>query len=190
MSYLTDDTIDSADIIRRTMRPSDGACIVFEGVVRDHHEGKAVESIFYDAYRPMAEKEISKIIDDVRSQLPDVAIGVIHRLGQLGIGDASIATVELVDGAVATSGDYQRYFDADGRRYCHLIDARTGWPVSRWQSVSVVAPLAILAGSYATIAMLLGRDAEAFLDPYDVRYLLVDADGALVSGGAESSKLS
>jgi molybdopterin synthase catalytic subunit len=75
------------------MRPSDGACIVFEGVVRDHHEGKAVESIFYDAYRPMAEKEISKIIDDVRSSLPDVAIGVLHRLGQLGVGDASIAIV-------------------------------------------------------------------------------------------------
>ena len=93
MSYLTDDRIDSADLVRRTMRPSDGACIVFEGVVRDHHEGKAVESIFYDAYRPMAEKEISKIIDDVRSQLPDVAVGVIHRLGHLRVGDASIAIV-------------------------------------------------------------------------------------------------
>jgi len=93
MSYLTDSTIDSADLARRTMRPSDGACIVFEGVVRDHHEGKAVQSIFYDAYRPMAEKEISKIIDDVRSYLPGVAIGVIHRLGQLGVGDASIAIV-------------------------------------------------------------------------------------------------
>ncbi|HEX7418338.1 MAG TPA: molybdenum cofactor biosynthesis protein MoaE [Thermoanaerobaculia bacterium] len=93
MSYLTDSTIDSADLARRTMRPSDGACIVFEGVVRDHHEGKAVQSIFYDAYRPMAEKEISKIIDDVRSQLSDVAIGVIHRLGHLRVGDASIVIV-------------------------------------------------------------------------------------------------
>ncbi len=93
MSYLTDVPIDSADLIRRTMRSSDGACIVFEGVVRDHHEGKAVESIFYDAYRPMAEKEISKIIDDVRTQFPEVAVGVIHRLGQLRVGDASIAIV-------------------------------------------------------------------------------------------------
>ena len=99
--------------------------------------------------------------------------------------DASIATVELVDGAVATSGDYQRCFDTGGRRYCHLIDARTGWPVSHWQSASVVAPLAILAGSYATIAMLLGRDAAAFLAPHGLRYLLVASDGALVGGGAE-----
>ncbi len=93
MSYLTDDRIDAADLIRRTMRPSDGACIVFEGIVRDHHEGKPVESIFYDAYRPMAEKEIAKIVGDVRSQLPDVAIGVIHRLGPLRVGDTSIAIV-------------------------------------------------------------------------------------------------
>ena len=70
MSYLTDDRIDTAELVRSTMRPSDGACIVFEGVVRDHHEGKAVESIFYDAYRPMAEKEIAKILDGVRSQFP------------------------------------------------------------------------------------------------------------------------
>lgn len=93
MSYLTEDRIDTADMIRRTMRPSDGACIVFEGVVRDLHEGKAVESIFYDAYRPMAEKEIAKIIDGVRSQLAGVAVAVIHRLGHLRVGDSSIAIV-------------------------------------------------------------------------------------------------
>ena len=50
------------------MRPSDGAYVLFEGVVRNHHEGKAVESIFYDAYRPMAEKEIAKIVDEVRGE--------------------------------------------------------------------------------------------------------------------------
>ena len=93
MSYLTEDRIDSADLVRRTMRPSDGACIVFEGVVRNHHEGKAVESIFYDAYRPMAEKEIAKVIADVGSRLPDVAMNVLHRLGHLRVGDASIAIV-------------------------------------------------------------------------------------------------
>ena len=73
------------------------------------------------------------------------------------------ARVDLVDGAVATSGDYERFFEIDGHRYCHLLDARTGWPVAHWQSVSVVAPLAIVAGSYATIAMLLERRAPAFL---------------------------
>src|SRR3954466_7474978 len=73
------------------MRPSDGAYVLFEGVVRNHHEGKAVESIFYDAYRPMAEKEIAKVVDDVKASYNGIAIGVVHRLGQLQVGDASIA---------------------------------------------------------------------------------------------------
>ena len=90
MSFLTDDPIDRDALIRSVMRPSDGACALFEGVVRDHHEGKAVESIFYDAYRPMAEKEIAKIVDEVRRAFDAVAVGVAHRLGQLRVGDASI----------------------------------------------------------------------------------------------------
>lgn len=91
MSYLTDDPIDAAELVRRVMRPSDGAYVLFEGVVRNSNEGKRVESIFYDAYRPMAEKEIGKIVDEVQRQFPDVAIGVRHRLGKLSVGEASIA---------------------------------------------------------------------------------------------------
>jgi len=93
MSYLTDGVIDSAALVAHVMRPSDGAYVLFEGVVRNHHEGRAVESIFYDAYRPMAEKEIDVIVRDVATQFPDVAIGVIHRLGHLIVGDTSIAIV-------------------------------------------------------------------------------------------------
>ena len=91
MSYLTDDPIDREALIRSVMRPSDGACALFEGVVRNHHEGKQVESIFYDAYRPMAEKEIAKVIAQVQRDYPDVNIAIIHRLGKLNVGDASIA---------------------------------------------------------------------------------------------------
>jgi len=90
MSYLTDSPIDSQELVKRVMRPSDGACVVFEGVVRDHQEGKRVESIVYDAYRPMAEKEITKIIDDIASRFPQTAVAVVHRLGLLNVGEASI----------------------------------------------------------------------------------------------------
>lgn len=56
-----------------------------------------------------------------------------------------LATLELADGeAVGTSGDYQRYFDLAGRRYCHLIDPRTGFPASRMQSVTL-----LVAGAHA-----------------------------------------
>jgi len=90
LPFLTDDPIDSS-ALRHLIRRSDGAYVLFEGIVRDHSEGKAVESIFYDAYRPMAEKEIGAIVDDVRSRFPDVDCAVIHRLGQLVVGDVSIA---------------------------------------------------------------------------------------------------
>jgi molybdopterin synthase catalytic subunit len=91
MSYLTDTAIDARALAKRVMRSSDGACVLFEGVVRDHHEGTRVESIFYDAYRPMAEKEIGKIMDEVQRQFPTVAMTVVHRLGVLNVGEASIA---------------------------------------------------------------------------------------------------
>jgi len=93
MSYLTDDAIDSVSLVARAMRPSDGAYVLFEGVVRNHHEGRVVESIFYDAYRPMAEKEIGIIVRDIARQFPDVAIAIVHRLGHLNVGDSSIAIV-------------------------------------------------------------------------------------------------
>ena len=91
--YLTDQPIDPRVLVESVMRRSDGAYVLFEGVVRDHHEGKAVESIFYDAYRPMAEKEIDTIVREVQAQFPDVALAVVHRLGHLIVGDASIAIV-------------------------------------------------------------------------------------------------
>ena len=91
--YLTDHPIDPRALVESVMRRSDGAYVLFEGVVRDHHEGKAVESIFYDAYRPMAEKEIETILREVQAQFPDVALAVVHRLGHLVVGDASIAIV-------------------------------------------------------------------------------------------------
>lgn len=52
---------------------------------------------------------------------------------------AAIATLDLADGwAIGTSGDYQRYFIMDGKRYCHIIDPRTGYPVQHTQAVTVL----------------------------------------------------
>jgi len=54
---------------------------------------------------------------------------------------AAIATLDLQDGwAIGTSGDYQRFFTLNGKRYCHIIDPRTGYPVQHTQAVTVLIP--------------------------------------------------
>ena len=93
MKHLTEDPIDARTLVQRVFRNSDGAYVLFEGVVRNHHDGKAVESIFYDAYRPMAEKQIDTIVREIEGQFPAVALAVVHRLGHLAVGDSSIAIV-------------------------------------------------------------------------------------------------
>ena len=87
----------------------------------------------------------------------------------------TIAYMDVPHGAMATSGDYERYFEHEGRRYSHLLDPRTGWPCEYWRSVSVVAPLCIVAGACATVAMLKpAEDALQFLEGQGVRYLAID----------------
>jgi thiamine biosynthesis lipoprotein len=92
-----------------------------------------------------------------------------------------MGSVELHEGAVATSGDYERYFERDGRRYCHILDPRSGWPTTHWQSVAVAAPACVAAGACTTVAMLMPeRDALAFLRAQGVRFLAVTALGQVV----------
>lgn len=86
----------------------------------------------------------------------------------------TLAHVELAGGALATSGDYERFFERDGRRYCHILDPRTGWPVQTWCSVSVTAPACVAAGALSTIAMLKGAKAPAFLATHQATFLAVD----------------
>ena len=95
--------------------------------------------------------------------------------------DRSVAHVPVDNAALATSGDYQRCIVHEGRRYCHFLNPKTGWPVEGARSVSVIAPLCVVAGSCATIAMLKGDDARGYLDDQQLPYLLIDRDGK-VSG--------
>jgi thiamine biosynthesis lipoprotein len=106
----------------------------------------------------------------------------------LGIADprkdgAVFASITLHEGALATSGDYERYFEHAGRRYCHVLDPRSGWPAEGWRSVSVSAPACLAAGAVSTVAMLKGPDALAFLREQAVEFLAVDAAGAVFHEG-------
>jgi FAD:protein FMN transferase len=64
-----------------------------------------------------------------------------------------IATLDLNDGwAIGTSGDYQRYFELAGKRYCHVIDPRNGYPVQGTQAVTILLPLGEQAGTLSDVA--------------------------------------
>ncbi|MDE0801316.1 MAG: FAD:protein FMN transferase [Rhodospirillaceae bacterium] len=77
--------------------------------------------------------------------------------------DKLISMVSLTEGAVATSGDYDRYFEVDGQRYSHLLNPRTGYPVDGLYSLSVVASNAITADALSTAAFILGPEVGAKL---------------------------
>jgi FAD:protein FMN transferase len=100
----------------------------------------------------------------------------------IGIPDPStskkmLAGLPVVQGGLATSGNYERFFDLDGKRYCHILNPIMGVPVSYWQSVSVLAPTASSAGSCSTVAMLLEEEGLDFLKESGFAYLAIDAKG-------------
>lgn len=88
-----------------------------------------------------------------------------------------IASIPVATGGFATSGDYEKFFEINNRRYCHIISPLTGEPISFWQSVSVVAPLSITAGSCTTIAMLKEDEGLAWLEDLDMTYMAIDHIG-------------
>ena len=84
---------------------------------------------------------------------------------------SAVGQIELAEGGVATSGDSRRFCVVDGVRLGHILDPRTGWPVADApRSVTVVADTCTAAGFLATMAMLHGPDAEAFLEAQHVTY--------------------
>jgi thiamine biosynthesis lipoprotein len=92
------------------------------------------------------------------------------------------AVVELRTGAIASSGDYERFMIVDGKRYGHILDPRTGWPVEGLASVSVLAPHCLVAGSASTIAMLMGEgEGVRWLSQLGLPHVYVTRSG--VRGG-------
>ena len=115
----------------------------------------------------------------------DIAILGPHPDGtpwEVGIRDPRaqgqvIENLALKGGALATSGDYERCLIREGVRYSHILNPKSGWPVSGLTSVSVVAPLAVVAGSLSTIAMLKGEAGVAWLQSIGASALWVDQMG-------------
>ena len=101
------------------------------------------------------------------------AIGITHPR----IPGAFITRLQLTQGALASSGDYERCIEWEGVRYGHILDPRTGWPVRRLAAVSVLADLCVVAGSASTIGMLKDFGGSDWLQQQGFPHYWVDVDG-------------
>lgn len=89
-------------------------------------------------------------------------------------GQAVLYRIDLTQGGLATSGDARRYVTHNGRRLGHILNPKTGWPVEGApRAVTVLAPTCLEAGSLATLAILKGPDARAFLEDQQVPFRLM-----------------
>lgn len=90
------------------------------------------------------------------------------------------AGLELRDESISTSGDYESFFEADGRRYHHILDPRTGWPAEGVRSATVLSPDATLADALSTACMIMSPEQSLQVcQDLHAEAVLIDATGAL-----------
>lgn len=90
----------------------------------------------------------------------------------------AVAWLHFASGSVATSGDYDRYFEQGGLRYAHILDARTGWPVQGRAAVSVYAPDPLAADALSTALFVLGpKEGRELLEPAGAGALFAEWEG-------------
>ncbi len=88
---LVDGAIDIAALLKRTGHPEAGAVVLFLGTVRDNSRSRHVQFLEYEAYQPMALKEMRRVAEEAQQRWPLLAIAIVHRLGHLGVGEVSVA---------------------------------------------------------------------------------------------------
>jgi thiamine biosynthesis lipoprotein len=111
-------------------------------------------------------------------------LGIQHpRLAQ-----QAIASLEISQGAIATSGDYERFMLIDGLRYSHLLNPFTGQSIQpKYSSASVIAPQCIVAGAFSTIALLKSSAEPNWLSNANLPYLLINQHMELMGSLADKT---
>jgi molybdopterin synthase catalytic subunit len=87
---LTNEPLDVGEIARRVVPAECGATVTLDGYVRKFTKGRETLNLVYEAYEPMALKEMRKLIDQAKRDFEIGNIGIVHRLGKLEIGETSI----------------------------------------------------------------------------------------------------
>jgi len=87
---LTHRPLDRRELVDRLLRGAAGAVVTFEGVVREHNQGRRVLYLEYEAYEEMAVKTLQQIGQEIHERWPIDRIGILHRLGRLNVGESSV----------------------------------------------------------------------------------------------------
>jgi len=82
--------LDPGALNRALLDPRAGACVTFEGWVRNENEGRAVRALDYEAFAELAEREGNRIIAEAREKFQILAVAGVHRTGALQIGDLAV----------------------------------------------------------------------------------------------------
>src|SRR5215831_5061039 len=91
MIELTNDPIDAAKLLARVQSPAAGAVVLFLGTTREMTGGRRTRSLDYECYPEMAERKLSELEAEARRRWPIVECRIVHRLGHLNLGEASVA---------------------------------------------------------------------------------------------------
>jgi molybdopterin synthase catalytic subunit len=87
---LTDQPLSIESVSRRVVPPECGATVTLDGYVRKFTKGRETLYLFYEAYEPMALKEIQKLIEQAKQDFEISNVGIVHRVGKLEIGETSV----------------------------------------------------------------------------------------------------
>lgn len=90
-TWITSEPIDPGAVLASVGASDDGAVLLFLGTVRNHNDGRQVTGIRYDAYVAMAERVLAEIAEEAARMLGTNRISVAHRIGELTVGDVSVA---------------------------------------------------------------------------------------------------
>ena len=88
---IVTEPIDTSMVLAEVASATQGACILFVGTVRDLNDGKRVDGMDYTAYVAMAEREMMMIANEAADRFQDTFVIIVHRIGQLALGEASVA---------------------------------------------------------------------------------------------------
>jgi len=90
MIEVSAESLDKAAVEAFLEDPAAGARVVFEGIVRNHHDGRRVLHLEYEAYAEMAARQMAAIAGEIKRRWPAYRVAIVHRVGRLEIGEAAV----------------------------------------------------------------------------------------------------